>query len=156
MTTFQTTLHREGSTSQAFSQGNSSQDPFEEWRFTSLYRDRGLPLDRSTVLPLVQASLSLLLPPVEEPALPHLPRHAAATVEIQDLDVTAPDLESLGGVDARACVAGLSSSGQDLVARLQQQGHVLLGLQALARLEAPLATLLLGTDPELQESTLQV
>jgi hypothetical protein len=91
---------------------------------------------------------------VATPPLPFLPRQAAATVDIQDLDVTAPDLEALGnGVDARETSLGVAAAGGELVAGLLQADHCLLGLQALQRTEAPLASLLLGTDPELAAAT---
>ena len=45
--------------------------------------------------------MTSVIPLVDSPPLPFLPRSRAANVEVQDLDVTAPDLESLGnGVDA--------------------------------------------------------
>ena len=149
-------VHRESHSGQAFSQGQAAADPYSDWRMTPLYRDKGLPLDREAILPLVHSCLSLLLPCVSSPPLPFLPRQAAATVEIQDLDVTAPDLEALGnGLDARTTCTGVTAAGQGLVQGLQQAGHCMLGFEVLQRTEAPLASLLLATDPELMVATQQ-
>ena len=97
-------IHKQGHSRKAFSQ-SCGVDPYTSWRFSPLYHDKGLPLDRyaidylssmsgprSSVLPLVRRLLCLLLPSVDSPPLPYLPRHASANVEIQDLDVTAPEL----------------------------------------------------------------
>ena len=105
------------------------------------------------MLPLVRRLLCLLLPSVDSPPLPYLPRHASANVEIQDLDVTAPDLEALGtALDAKQISQEILAAGQEIVLGLQQAGHCMLAFQALARLEAPLASLLLGTDPDMTTS----
>ena len=102
------------------------------------------------MLPLVRGLLNVLLPSVDSPPLPYLPRHASANVETQDLDVTAPDLEALGNaLDAKQISQEILAAGQDMVLSLQQAGHCLLAFQALAMLEAPLASLLLGTDPDM-------
>ena len=102
------------------------------------------------MLPLVRSLLDVLLPSVDSPPLPYLPRHASANVETQDLDVTAPDLEALGNaLDAKQISQEILAAGQDMVLSLQQAGHCLLAFQALAMLEAPLASLLLGTDPDM-------
>ena len=145
-------IHREGHSRKAFSHGGGV-DPYTSWRFSPLYNDKGLPLDRSSVLPLVRCLLGLLLPSVDTPALPYLPRHASANVETQDLDVTAPDLETLGAaLDAKQISEGVLAAGQEIVLSLQQAGHCMLAFQALARLEAPLASILLGTDPDMATS----
>ena len=87
---------------------------------------------KSTPCLLTAACLSSVLPLVEDAPLPFLPRSKAANVEIQDMDVTAPDLESLGnGVDAVASCNLLAENGQSLITQLQTSGHVLLGLTAL-------------------------
>ena len=76
--------------------------------------------------------MTSVLPLVDTPPLPYLPRSRAANVEVQDLDVTAPDLESLGnGVDAVESCNKLASQGHDLVGQLQMAGHVMMGLSAL-------------------------
>ena len=99
------------------------------------------------MLPLVRRLLCFLLPSVDSPPLPYLPRHTSANVEIQDLDVTAPDLEALGtALDAKQISQEILAAGQEIVLGLQQAGHCMLAFQALARLEAPLASLLLGTE----------
>eukprot|EP00090_Calanus_glacialis_P046972 TRINITY_DN9495_c0_g1_i1.p1 TRINITY_DN9495_c0_g1~~TRINITY_DN9495_c0_g1_i1.p1 ORF type:complete len:2089 (+),score=822.89 TRINITY_DN9495_c0_g1_i1:455-6268(+) len=132
--------------------GQGNTDVYQEWRFTQLYKDKGLPLDKSTVLPLANRCMASVLPLVEDPPLPYLPRHQAAVVEIQDLNVTAPDLETIGnGVDALATCNTLASSGQQLVSQLQLAGHVMLGFSALQVTSAPMSSLLLGTEPEFQE-----
>ena len=105
---------------------------YTDWRFSHLYTDRGLPLQPHTLLPLTAACLSSLLPLVENTPLPFLPRCRVANLEIQDMDVTAPDLESLGnGVDAVESCNLLAENGQSLISELQTSGHVLLGLNAL-------------------------
>jgi hypothetical protein len=86
-------------TSAAAAEGEE-RDVYEEWRFSPLYRDRGLPLERSTLLPQLATCLSCQLPLVAadartaRPPLPFLPRNASCLVEVLDLDVTCPDLET--------------------------------------------------------------
>ena len=105
---------------------------YTDWRFSHLYCDQGLPLDTEGLLPLTAACLTSVLPLVEDTPLPFLPRSRAANVEIQDMDVTAPDLESLGnGVDAVESCNVLATNGNSLVTQLQTSGHVMLGLRAL-------------------------
>ena len=124
---------------------------YSAWRFSHLYTDQGLPLHTDDLLPLTAACLTSVLPLVEETPLPFLPRSRPANVEIQDMDVTAPDLESLGnGVDAAESCNLLASAGNSLVSSLQASGHVLLGLRALQATSSPMSVLLLGTEPELQ------
>ena len=149
-------VQQESHDRRTFSAKEQITDVYQEWRFTQVYKDKGLPLDKSSVLPPSNRCLSSVLPLVEDPPLPYLPRHQAATVEIQDLNVTAPDLESVGnGVNARAICATLASSGQGLVSELQQAGHVMLGFSALQVASAPMSSLLLGTEPEFQEEICQ-
>ena len=105
---------------------------YTDWRFSHLYTDQGLPLQPHSLLPLTSACLSSLLPLVEDTPLPFLPRSRVANLEIQDMDVTAPDLESLGnGVDAVESCNLLAENGQSLISELQTSGHVMLGLNAL-------------------------
>ena len=146
-------IHQESHSGEAFAQGAAATDPYTEWRFTPLYCDRGLPLDKTALLPLVRRCLGLLLPCVDQAPLPYLPRHAAATVVLQDLDVTAPDLEAMGGVDARAASLGLGAAGGELVAGLQQAGQAMLAFRALQAVDAPLASLVLGADPDTAVAT---
>ena len=124
---------------------------YTDWRFSHLYTDQGLPLQTEDLLPLTAACLTSVLPLVEETPLPFLPRSRPANVEIQDMDVTSPDLESLGnGVDAAESCNLLANAGNSLVSSLQTSGHVLLGLNALMATSSPMSVLLLGTDPDLQ------
>ena len=68
--------------------------------------------------------MTAVLPLVDTPPLPYLPRCQAANVEIQDLDVTSPDLEAEGnGVDAAESCNLLASRGTELVSSLQMAGN---------------------------------
>ena len=62
-------------------------------------------------------------------------------------------MEALGtALDAKQVSQEILAAGQEVVLGLQQAGHCMLAFQALARLEAPLASLLLGTDPDMTTS----
>jgi len=149
-------VQQESHNRKAFSAKEQSTDVYQEWRFTQFYKDKGLPLDKSSLLPLAATCLSSVLPLVEDPPLPYLPRHQAHTVEIQDLNVTAPDLESVGnGVNARETCTILARSGQELVSQLKTAGHVMLGFSALQVASAPMSSLLLGTEPDYSEEAYQ-
>jgi hypothetical protein len=98
-------IHQESHSVKAFktsaaAAGGEERDVYEEWRFSPMYRDRGLPLERSTLLPQLATCLSCQLPLVAadartaRPPLPFLPRNASCLVEVLDLDVTCPDLET--------------------------------------------------------------
>jgi hypothetical protein len=98
-------IHQESHSVKAFKTsatagGSEERDVYEEWRFSPMYRDRGLPLERSTLLPQLATCLSCQLPLVAadartaRPPLPFLPRKASCLVEVLDLDVTCPDLET--------------------------------------------------------------
>jgi hypothetical protein len=98
-------IHQESHSVKAFKTsaaagGGEERDVYEEWRFSPMYRDRGLPLERSTLLPQLASCLSCQLPLVAadartaRPPLPFLPRSASCLVEVLDLDVTCPDLET--------------------------------------------------------------
>jgi hypothetical protein len=75
-------------------------DEYDERRFNATYRDRGLPLEPTSLLPQISTCLSCHLPLVEadsrdlRPPLPYLPRSACCLVEVLNLDVTCPDLET--------------------------------------------------------------
>ena len=130
-TGLETRVHQESSDKKAFTGGHVS-DVYSEWRFSHVYTDKGLPLEGSEVTPLTRGCMTSVLPLVDTPPLPYLPRSRAANVEVQDLDVTAPDLESLGnGVDAVESCNKLASQGHGLVGQLQMAGHVMMGLSAL-------------------------
>ena len=130
-TGLETRVHQESSDKKAFTGGHVS-DVYTEWRFSHVYTDKGLPLEGCEVTPLTKGCMTSVLPLVDTPPLPYLPRSRAANVEVQDLDVTAPDLESLGnGVDAVESCNKLASQGHDLVGQLQMAGHVMMGLSAL-------------------------
>ena len=130
-TGLETRVHRESSDKKAFTGGHVS-DVYSEWRFSHVYTDKGLPLEASEVTPLTRGCMTSVLPLVDSPPLPFLPRSRAANVEVQDLDVTAPDLESLGnGVDAVESCNKLASQGHGLVGQLQMAGHVMMGLSTL-------------------------
>lgn len=114
------------------------------------YRDRGLPLDRASCLGLVSSCLAATLPPGRSgPPQPFLPRARAASLALQDLDVTAPDPEGEEGTGSADAVKELAGGARQLVSQLQDQGHPLHGMQALQLSGGPLAALLLATEPAL-------
>ena len=145
-TGLETRVHQESSDKKAFTGGHVS-DVYTEWRFSHVYTDKGLPLEGCEVTPLTQGCMTSVLPLVDTPPLPYLPRSRAANVEVQDLDVTAPDLESLGnGVDAVESCNKLASQGHDLVGQLQMAGHVMMGLSALQVTDFNVHTLKYGAE----------
>ena len=130
-TRLETRVHQESSDKKVFS-GSHVTDVYSQWRFSQVYADKGLPLEGSELTHLTRGCMTSVLPLVDSSPLPFLPRSHAANVEIQDLDVTAPDLENLGnGVDALESCNLLASQGNSLVNSLQMAGHVMMGLTAL-------------------------
>ena len=143
-------VHGESNERRVFTSGGGD-TLYDEWRFSHVYTDKGLALDVSELLPLSRGCMTSVLPLVETQPLPFLPRSRAANVEIQDLDVTAPDLEAAGnGVDVVDSCNALASAGHSLVGAMQMAGHCMLGLQCLQATSDPMSALLLATDPEMQ------
>ena len=135
----------------------TERDVYEEWLFTPVYRDKGLPLDKASLLPQLAACLSCHLPLVAadvrtvRPPLPYLPRSACCLVEVLNLDVTCPDLEMEGcGFNAAEVSQRLATEADNVISVLRQAGHGQAAYAALQRANAPLGSLLLGTPPELQ------
>jgi len=144
-------IHLESHDRRAYSAASAAAalDVYDTWRFNNAYRDKGLPLDREDILPFAFHSLEAVLPLVEDPPLSYLPRNHSCTVEVTDLDVTCPDLESEGnGVDAQEVCLDLVTQANSLVTGLQAAGHAQLALQALERAEGCLSSILLGTNPD--------
>ena len=70
-------------------------------------------------------------------------------LQVSDLDVTCPDLESEGnGMDAQEVCLHLVNEANSLVSGLQTAGHAQLAFQALERAEGCLDSVILGTNPE--------
>ena len=59
----------------------------------------------------------------------------------------------MGGLDARAASLGLGAAGCELVAGLQQAGQAILAFRTLQAVDAPLASLVLGADPDTAAAT---
>ena len=145
-------IQKESHSRKTFQAGQMTNDAFKEWRFSLMFRDKGLPLERSSVLPLSNRCMTSVLPVVDNPPLPYLPRHQAAAIGLQDLNVTAPDVKALeNGVDAQLITTTLAQNGQQLVSHLQQAGHYMLGFSALQTTVSPMSTLLLSGEPNVQE-----
>ena len=109
----ESSIQHESNNKKIFNTTTTTESAYDTWRFSHIYKDKGLPLETGELLSLSHGCMSATLPLVETAPMPYLPRCKAANVEIQDLDVTAPAI------------------GNTLVSQLQTSGHMLLGLNAL-------------------------
>ena len=118
----ESSIQHESNNKKIFNTTTTTESAYDTWRFSHIYKDKGLPLETGELLSLSHGCMSATLPLVETAPMPYLPRCKAANVEIQDLDVTAPAID---------CCNKLAGDGNTLVSQLQTSGHMLLGLNAL-------------------------
>ena len=127
---------------------------FDEWKFEHFYKDKGLPLEREDLLPSLFKNMASVLPLVEEPPYPYLPRNVCASVEVVNLDVTCPDLETSGmGIDYKDLSTDLHQGSLPVIQSLQMAGHSVLAIQAIELLQGCLDPVMQRTDPQFQGQT---
>ena len=98
--------------------------------------------------------MSSILPLVEEPPYPYLPRNVCSSIEVVNLDVTCPDLETSGcGIDYKDISSDIYRTSLPVIQSLQMAGHGALAIQALELLQGCLDPLMQRTDPQFQGQT---